>query len=121
MQIDSGVFRELVLKQHDFRSELSEADTLYCVVQFAVLAGVGFPVVAGVTHETLPDGKRGMQILVPDFKILSKVTHEDMREVEKRLVLTHGWKTASIERGTFYSAGFHGTSYRIALEHKDKK
>lgn len=115
MIMNSTTFRELVLKQHSFRSELSEADALDCVVQFAILAASGFPVIAGFTHEEVKDGERGIQVLFPDFEILSKVTHEDMRIIEQRLITEQKWSQASIERGTFYNGGFKGRCYRLKL------
>lgn len=114
MKIDSTVIRELVLKQHEFRSELSNADALLCVSQFAALAATGFPVVAGFTMEEVPDGQKGIQVVFPDYGILSQVTKEDMREVEKRLVADYDWGSAAIERGSFYN-GFKGRSFRLIL------
>lgn len=115
MQMNSETFRELFLKEHSFQSNLSEADALECVVQFAMVAAVGFVVVAGFTHETVPDGMKGVQVLFPDYEILNKVVHADMRTVEQRLVETGGWSKATIERGNFYNGSFKGRCYRLQL------
>lgn len=115
MKMNSAIFRELFLKQHSFRSELSEADALECVVQFAILASIGFPVIAGFTHETVEDGEKGVQVLFPDFEMLSKVSHEDMRIVEQRIAEEQEWSQVSIERGAFYNGGFKGRCYRLKL------
>lgn len=115
MKMNSAIFRELVLKENSFRSELSEADTLDCVVQFAILAASGFPVIAGFTHEEVEDGEKGIQVLFPDFEILSNVSHDDMRIVEQRIKDEQKWSQASIERGNFYNGGFKGRCYRLKL------
>lgn len=113
MIADAKVIKELVIKAHEFQSELSEADTLHCVIQFATLAASGFPLVAGFTLE-VPEEK-GIQVVFPAYDILSKVTDEDIADVEKRYRRKNGWKSAKITRGQFFGKGFNGDSYRVTL------
>lgn len=115
MKMNSATFRELVLAQHGFRTELTETDALDCVVQFAIFAATGIPVIAGFTLEEVADGEKGAQVLFPDFEILKNVSQADMRVVEQRVMEEQEWSHVTLERGNFYNGGFKGRCYRLKL------
>lgn len=114
--IDANAIRELALKVHEFESKASNADALFAAAQFGVIAATGFPIIAGMVLET--NEQKGVQVVIPDYRVLSGVTEDDMREVEKRFVEIYGWGTASITRGQFQKRMFRATAFRISLTYK---